>query len=168
MDRKVTMWDSALKIIQSGDSWFLIIIALLTIMCVRQGLFRYRSEKILFGKDAGEAERMILKSQIEYAYRMCQGFANQIPRFEGFDDFRAKYIIELCYDEMIKWIYFNHIAAKDTYISQKQDIIWSIIQSNVAHKKLSSDQFKKQVDERVEHIIRYLVTIREEYNQVGK
>ena len=157
------MWESLERLIESGKGWFVLIIVLLIVLCVRQGLFRYKSEKILFGKDMEGTERSILISQFEYAYSMCQGFMNQIPKFEEFDEFRARYIIELCYDEIVKWIYFNHIENKDGYIENKQDIIWSIVQTNVTHTKLTSKQFKKIVDEYIRHIIEHLVIIRSEY-----
>ena len=89
---------------------------------------------------------------------------NKIPRFEEFDEFRAKYILELCYDEIEKWIHYNHIVDKDGYIENKQDTIWGIIQTNVTNSKLSSKQFRKQVDDYVRHIIEHLISIRNEYN----
>ena len=138
------MWESIERLVENGDAWFVCICIICMIVCVKAGILRYKSEKLLFGKDAGEMERSILKTQIEYAYGRCEGFFNQIPRFEGFDEFRAKYILELCYDEMVKWIYFNHIEDKDSYIEVKQDIIWDIIQSNVTHSKLTSNKFRQE------------------------
>lgn len=159
------MWESVVRLVETGKGWFILIIIGLIIFATRQGYMKVKTEKIMIGKDCGEKERFILKNQIEYAYRMCTGFINEIPRFDGFDEFRARYIIELCYDEMVKWIYFNHIETKNGYIENKQDIIWSIIQANVSHKKLSSDNFKRVVDDKVSHIVEHLVSIREEYKQ---
>lgn len=158
------MWESVERLVQSGKGWFVLIIIALLIFAIRQGYMKVKTEKVMIGKDFGERERAILKNQIEYAYRMCTGFINEIPRFDGFNEFQAKYIIELCYDELVKWIYFNHIETKNGYIENKQDIIWSIIQTNVSHKKLSSEQFRKQVNDKLAHIIEHLVFIREEYN----
>lgn len=158
------MVESVERLIQSGKGWFVLAIIFLIIFAVRQGYVKVRTEKMMIGRDCGERERSILKNQIEYAYRMCTGFINEVPRFDGFDEFQAKYIIELCYDELVKWIYFNHIETKNGYIENKQDIVWNIIQTNVSHKKLSSDQFRKKVDDKVAHIIEHLVSIREEYN----
>lgn len=159
------MWESVERLVNSGQMWFVLICIACMIICVKAGILRYKSDKILFGKDIGERERSILKNQIEYSYRMCQGFFNQVPRFDGFDEFQAKYIIELCYDEIVKWIYFNHIETKNGYIENKQDIIWSIIQMNVTHKKLTSKQFRATVDDYVRHVIEHLVSIREEYDK---
>ena len=159
----IIMWESVERLVQSGKGWFVLIIIALMVFAIRQGYMKVRTEKILIGRDSGEKERLILKNQLEYAYNMCTGFINDIPRFEGFDDFRAKYILELCYDEMVKWIYFNHIENKAGYIENKQDIIWSLVQANVFHKKLSSEQFRSDVDDKVAHIIEHLVSIREEY-----
>lgn len=157
------MWESLQRLVAEGDAWFVLICLFLTLISVRMGLLRYKSEKILFGKDAGETERSIQRSQCEYAYAMCTGFYNKIPHFEEFDTYRAKYIIEICYDEMVTWIYNNHIENKDGYIKNKQDIIWSIVQANVTHNKLTSEKFKKDVDEYIAHIIEHLVFIRGEY-----
>jgi len=159
------MWESMVRLVETGYGWFVLFIIILGIVCARQGWLHYKSEKIRFGRDESEKERLILKDQIEYAYRMCQGFEPKIPKFDGYDYYRAKYIIELCYDEIVKWIYFNHIANQPTYIENKQEIVWSVISSNVSHKKLTSDGFKKEVDDYVEHIIRRLVIIREGYNK---
>lgn len=159
------MWESVERLVSTGKGWFVLIIIALVAFAVRQGYMKVKTEKIMIGRDSGEKERSILKNQLEYAYNMCTGFINDIPRFDGFDDFQAKYIIELCYDEIVKWIYFNHIETKNGYIENKQDIIWSIIQTHVSHKKLSSDQFRRQVDEKLVHIIEHLVSIREEYKQ---
>jgi hypothetical protein len=159
------MWESVERLVESGKGWFVLIIIALMVFAIRQGYMKVKTEKIMIGRDFGERERSILKNQMDYAYRMCTGFINEIPRFEGFDEFRAKYIIELCYDEFVKWININHIENKKGYIENKQDIIWNVIQANVHHKKLTSDQFKKEVDEKVAHIIEQLVSIREEYKQ---
>lgn len=159
------MWESVERLVMSGKGWFVLIIICLMAYAIRQGYMKVRTEKLLIGKDSGENERAILKTQIEYAYKRCEGFINQIPRFPEFDEFRAKYILELCFDEIVQWIYFNHIANTDSYIGIKQDIIWDIVQSNTTHKKLASDTFRKDVDDYVEGIIKKLVVIREEYTK---
>ena len=163
------MWEEIKEIINGPNGIIicilLIIIIFLIVRYAKLGLINIKTKNLSVGKTASETERTIMRNQIEWAKLACQAFESKIPRFEGYDIYKGKYIIERVFDECVKWIAFNHIETTDAYISIKQEIIWNMVQSYVENEKLRSKSFKKTVDEYVAYVVTSLVNIREEYDK---
>ena len=77
--------------------------------------------------------------------------------------YKTRYILELCANEIVNWISFNHINPDSAYVSIKQEKMKSIIRSMDVDPTFTSKEFEKQVDKWVEEIINKLVEIREVY-----
>ena len=157
------MIESVERLVMSGKWWFIIIIIGLIIFSVKIGLLKVKTDKIQMGRDFSDEERAIIRNQCESVKKILAAFEQAIPRWNGYDEFRGKYILELLYDEIVNWIIYNHVENKEAYVSLKQEAVWNIVQANVTHKKMRSKEFKQQVDEQVAHIIQRLIDIRKEY-----
>ncbi len=155
------MIDAIVEMFKNGDGIWVVLVIALGIISAYCGLIKIKNDKIIFGRDAAENERFIMKKQVETAYVLCMAFEKNIPRFEGYDDDHGKYVTEKAYDEIINWIMFNHIADDDDYIEAKQEMIWAIVTTESKNDYTKSDKFKKQCDKCIEKIIKRLVQIRE-------
>lgn len=155
------MWESVEKLVSSGKGWFVLIIIGLIIFATRQGYMKVKTEKILIGRDSGEKERLLMMKQTEYAETACEAFEKRIPRFNGYDESLGKLISMKAYAEIIRWVMINHIEDNFDYITNKQEIIWNIVSTEVTNDKFRTDKFKAQVYDCIEQIIKRLVQIRE-------
>ena len=159
--------DSVMNGLMSNNGWIIAlliaVIAFLIIKSAKAGLFSFKSDKIKIGKDARLIEQAVIRHQIEFAKTAIEGFERDIPKFDGYDSFRGRYILEKLFDEVINWIIFNHIERTKAYISIKQDIIISIIKKHTVNDMYAQQDFVKQVKKYVEYMINKLVDIREEY-----
>ena len=161
------MWETIGEVLTSGNGIaigvLIVIIVILVIIGIKKGLFSWHGDNLTIGREASEKERSIIRNQIDWAKLACQAFETQVPRFEGYNEFKGKFIIEKAYDEIIRWIAFNHIESTKSYISIKQEIIWNIVLKYTAAKDITSPKFRKMTNEYVEYIIDNLIKIRDEY-----
>jgi hypothetical protein len=161
------MWEAIGEVFTSGNgaaiAILITIIVILLVFGAKRGLFSIHTDIISVGEEASETERTIMRHQIDFAKQACGAFENQIRKTENYNDYLGKYIIELCFDEIINWIAFNHIECTKTYVALKQDTIWNIVQSHTENPAMKSPQFKKQTDAHIRYIIQRLVDIRNEY-----
>ena len=142
-----------------------IVIIILAIVGARHGLLSIRTKRMTISNLASEQERTIMRNQIGWVKIACQAFEDKVPKYEGYDVYRGKYVIERVLDEIIEWIYYNHIEATDTYIEIKQEIVWNMVTSLVDNERIKgSKSFKKECDSYVKTMIERLVSIREEYS----
>lgn len=125
------------------------------------GLFRFNSDKLSIGYQ--DKERTIIRQQIEFAENACMSFIIQQNIPEECDKYRMWFVNEKIYDEMIKWISFNHITTDDTYIEIKQNIILGIVATYTQKDFFKSEQFKEMCNKEVSRIIHKLVDIRKYY-----
>ena len=162
------MWEAIGNVLSGSNGvavgLLIVLVIVLVFICAKLGLINIKTDKISVGREASETERTIVRNQIEWCQMACRGFECQVPRQQGYDIYRGKYITELVIDEMTSWVYFNHIESRKTYIELKQDIVWNIVQANVERDELRTESFRRSVYELVEHIIERLVSIREEYD----
>ena len=161
------MWNAIREIFTSSNGSIIAILLLLVVVlivgCAKLGLIKIQTDKISVGNNASDVERTVVRNQIEWCELSLQAYEKQIPRFENYDKYLGKYICELVFDEMVKWIVFNHIEDKKIYIGIKQEIVWNIIQAQVTSDNLRTDEFRDFVYRYVEHVIKNLVSIRNEY-----
>ena len=150
-------------------AFLIIILVILVIVFAKKGVIKIHTDKVSVGDVSGDVERTIMRNQIEWAKLECEAFERKIPRFEGYDEYRGKFIIEKILDEIIKWIAFNHIEETKTYIDIKQSIVWNIVLKYAINDMMMSRSFKKEVDRQVEKVVKNLVRIRDEYiNNYGE
>ena len=155
------MWESVERLVETGKGWFVLIIIILIVIAIRMGYMKVKTDKILIGKSGGEAERLIMLKQSEYAYYACMAFEKGIPRFDGYDEKLGRLIAEKAYDQMVSFIITNHIVDEPYYIHNKQEIIWNLIVNETIDKRMRTDKFRRMCDDNVEQIIKELVSIRD-------
>ena len=140
-----------------------IVIILILAFLVRAGLVKFKSDKLSIGYQ--DKERTIIRQQIEFAENACMSFilAKDIPT--DCDKYRIRFVNEKLYDEMIKWISFNHITKDDTYVEIKQNIIWGLINTYTDKDFFKTEEMHEIVNAEVKRIIYKLVDIRRYYSK---
>lgn len=146
-------------------AFLFLLLVLLVIICSRFGLIKIKTDKLTIGRESSELERTIMRNQIEYAEVSIKAFEQKLKKPDGYDIYRGKYVTERVFDEIVKWIAFNHIRTDDHYVGIKQASIWDLIQTLVERNEFRSDDFKVSVNKYVEKTIKNLVAIREEYSK---
>lgn len=161
--------DEVMTGLQSNNGWIIALLIIVVIICAiiggKHGLVAIKTNKLRIGTDARLIEQTVIRHQIEFAKTAIEGFERDIPKFEGYDSFRGRYVLEKMFDEVINWIIFNHIERTKTYVSIKQDIIISIIKKHTNNDIYSKPEFIKSAKKDVEYMINKLVDIREEYEK---
>ena len=155
------MWESVERLISSGKGWFVLIIIGLIVVAVRMGYMKVKTDKIMIGKTSSEKTRLLMKKQSEFAHTSCTAFEKRIPRFDGYNEYLGKYVVEMCFDEIVDWIMINHMEDSPDYIETKQEKIWNIVTNSTVDARMRTDKFKKQVDSFISDLIKRLVTMRD-------
>ena len=160
------MWDALKEILTSSNSLqvliFILLLILVCVLLIRGNYLRIRTQHLKIGTD--EAERAILRQQVEYSYQYITGLYGLIKsKHPQFDAIKTKYILEVVYDEVVNWISFNHISKSEIYIMVKQDKIRGLIFEMDVAEEVKSIEFKEQMNSWTKEIINRLVDIRE-YN----
>lgn len=132
---------------------------------LKSGILTIKTEKILLGKEAAENEQVILRRQFEHIITVANGTFSAIPRYEKFDEWRTRFVIEKVIDEFVNLCVFNHLDSSERYIRLKQIAIWNIIQKYIWNELYQSIQFHHFVDDFVKDMIENLVAIRREYSK---
>lgn len=163
------MWEALSSILTSNNVIQLgaiILLILLTIsLLAKMGLMSLRFKGLSMGN--GDRERDIIRHQIDFAESACTEFYVKLEKKENFDKWRAKYIMERCFDEFIYFIVYNHLSADEIYIALRQADIWKTLQENITvddNPYYCSDEFQKLVYDAVEDVIKKLFKIKEFYN----
>ena len=167
MEHKTTWAEAVQTILTSPNSIVvlgatLLLVIIVTIL-VKKGLISLDLKGVKVG--IAENERKIMRYQMEYCSLICTTFIDQQKLPQGIDAYHVKWVNELLYDEMIKWIAYNHISDDLFYITNKQEIIWAIIVAHTENAFFHSDELKKVVFDEVEDIIKHLVEIRKFYSK---
>lgn len=164
------MWETISNVLTSNNIIPIGIILILVIctmaILAKMGLVSFHGKGVSVGN--GDKERNIIRHQIDYAEGACTDFFIRLERKPGFEEWRAKYIMERAYDVLVRIISYNHIQVEDTYIELRQSEIWKTIQE---YRELDDDpyyhseEFKKLVYGEVKGVIEKLVKIREFYSK---
>jgi hypothetical protein len=167
MEHKVTWAQAVSEILTSSNIVPLLIgigvVLLVLTILVKKGYISLDLKGVKIG--IAENERKIMRYQMEYCSLICTTFIDQQALPPGIDTYHVKWVNELLYDEMIKWIAYNHISDDRFYIENKQEIIWAIIVAHTEKEFFHSEQLKKAVTDEVEAIIKHLVEIRRFYSK---
>ena len=160
------MWEAIAEILTNSNALLVLIFAMIfaSILIVLAATGMVRIDTGTFKMGADHKERDIIRQQIEWSHSYVMGLESRIKvdksRYGGY---KTRYILELCANEIVNWISFNHINPDSAYVSIKQEKMKSIIRSMDVDSTFTSKEFEKQVDKWVEEIINKLVEIREVY-----
>ena len=160
------MWDAVARILtdkQSGTLLVFIVVCILLLSALAKlGIINIKTEHIKIGT-AAINEREIIKRQLSFIEGAINMFETKIPKYDGYNEWRAKTVLGLIYKECVSWVLFNHIKDTPMYIGLKQTIIWNIILCNCPNEIHRSEEFQKIVYEHIEENIKVLIKIRKEY-----
>lgn len=160
------MWDTIARVLtdkQASTVLAFIILGFVVLSTLAKlGIVNIRTEHVRIGQ-ATSNEREIVKRQIAFIEGAINMFESKIPKYTGYNNWRAKTVLSLVYKECISWVLFNHIKDTPEYIGLKQTIIWNIILCNCPNELHRSDEFKRLVCDHIAESIKILIKIRKEY-----
>ena len=162
------------NILTSSNAIPIIIIAVLLIIIIailaKKGIVSFKGKGLTVGNgnDERDIERTIIRSQIQYVKSAVSDFYDDIPAFEGRDEWRLRYICERIISVFTNIISFNHISREKIYTEMKQSEIWAVIINNTASEIMTSDEFKNVVYAKTAEILDKLISIREYYKKEDK
>lgn len=159
------MWEAIAQVFTSGNGVTIAVlitaILFMGVLLVKHGVLRISTKTVHIGAD--ERERTIIRHQVEWIRNSVNGFEAMIPKPEGYDKYRGRFVLERVFDEMLNWIVFNHIEDTHSYIHIKQTNVWNIVMTFTDKKEHHSQKFHDMVFEQVEVAIKSLIMIRKEY-----
>ena len=161
------------NILNNPNSWksfiFFLITLIILIVLVKKGIISFKGKGLTVGNnDARDIERTIIRSQIQYVKSAISDFYDDIPNFEGRDEWRLRYICEKIISVFTDIISFNHISKEKIYVQMKQASIWEVIINNTISDIMTSDEFKDVVYAKTAEILDKLIEIREYYKKEEK
>lgn len=160
------MWNAITQIMTNSNGVVsMLCIAVIVIVSARYGLLKIKTDKLTIGRDSSDRERQIIRVQSEYVEIAAEAFEMEIPKYDGYDYYHGKFVVEKVIDAFNKNITQNHINTGASYILVTQKKIWKLIQSLVVNDMYRTEEFKQSVDEFVADVIENLVRIRKEYSK---
>lgn len=150
----------------SGIVPVVVIVLLLVIIIAflaKKGVISFKGFGLSVGND--ETERAIIRSQIQYAQTSVGDFYSTIPYWEGRDEYRLRYIMELIIDCFMECAVFNHITTEPIYIECRQRKVWQCVIDHSENPNILTEDFKKAVYEETKHILEKFIEIRKYYQQ---
>ena len=160
------------SVLTSSNAIPIIIIVVLLVVIIailaKKGIFSFNAFGLKIDNGNDERERTIIRSQIQYVKSAISDFYDDIPNFEGRDEWRLRYICEKIISVFTDIISFNHISKEKIYVQMKQASIWAVIINNTTADIMTSDEFKDVVYANVAEILDKLIEIREYYKNEEK
>lgn len=162
------------SVINGKNAIPIIIIAVLLVVIIailaKKGIFSFNGFglKIDNGDDERDIERTIIRSQIQYVKSAVSDFYDDIPNFEGRDEYRLRFICEKIISVFTDIISFNHISREKIYREMKQASVWAVIINNTTADIMTSDEFKDVVYTKTAEMLDKLIEIREYYKKEKK
>ena len=160
------------SVINGKNAIPIIIIAVLLVVIIailaKKGIFSFNAFGLKIDNGNDERERTIIRSQIQYAQTAVGDFYSTIPYWEGRDEYRLRYIMELIIDCFVECAIFNHISREKIYLELKQRKVWQCVIDHSESPNILTDDFKKAVYEETEHILDKFIEIREYYKKEEK
>ena len=161
------MWETIGSVLTSANAGvvmaFLLFVVILASVLSRRGILSITTKGLTLGADI--RERDIIRQQVEWTHSFVSGLYSTIqPMTDNkYNGYYTRFILELCYSEIVDWITFNHIKLDSDYISIKQTKIKAIVYGFDIDPQFKTPKFEKQIDTWVEEIIKKLNTIRDVY-----
>ncbi|MBO6300831.1 MAG: hypothetical protein J6N15_00140 [Ruminiclostridium sp.] len=158
------MWEAIGSVLTNENAIavlaFIMAAVLVVAFFAKIGLINVRTKSVRIGKD--EKERAIIRRQIEWAHVYIMSLESKLIGNKK-DDYFAKYILERVYDEVVKWVTFNHVATTGMYVEIKQEEVCALVYSFNINDEYKTQEFKKRMCNWTREVIERLVQIRELY-----
>lgn len=171
------MWEAIGNVLTSQNAMQtiigLILICLLVVIMIKTGMIRIRTKHVQVGmcRSATDTERTIIREQCDFTHVYLEGLVSKIKQVTPdllYNGYFTRYILEVAYDEFVRWITFNHVEDSEEYITTKQQKICSLIYSMGVRDEFKTPEFNARMRRWVEEIIRELVRIRRVYEKQGR
>lgn len=167
------MWQAIQIILTSENFWKVVVgigaLVILFAILVKKGLISFKGHGLKVGNgDSRDIERNIIRSQMQYVKSAISDFYDDIPNFEGRDEWRLRFICEKIVSMFMDIISLNHISREHIYTEMKQASVWAVIVNNSESDAITSDKFKATVYSKTAEILDKLINIREYYNTEEK
>lgn len=164
------MWEAISNILTSGNALqtiiSLLILVFIVIIMIKTGMLRIKTSHVSIGMSESDKERTVIREQTDWTHIYLKGLEGKIRQMttDKYGGYQIKYIIEICFDEIIKWITFNHIEDNEKYIQVKQDKICSLVYSQNVSSEFRTKEFNERIKRWVEEVIHKLIEIRKIYS----
>lgn len=163
------MWDTISNVLTSSNANSVLLFALLVLIIIgillKAGVLRVHTKYLTLSERSGEQERKIIREQCDWAHGYLMGLEGKLSEMVNIkEQYRLKYILELVYDDVIKWITFNHIEDSEAYVSIKQHKVKSLIYSVTNRSDYQTHDFEKTLFAWVDELIHRLIDIRKIYS----
>ena len=172
------MWEAISSVLNGANALqtivSMILLCLIVVMMIKTGMIRIRTTHIQVGKgrSVSETERAIIREQCDFTHTYLMGLLGKIQEVCPdktllYDGWFTKCILEVAYDEFVRWITFNHITDDEAYVSSKQSKICALIYSYSVRPEFKKPEFQERMKKWVQEIIKELVRIRRVYEKQG-
>lgn len=155
------------KVVDSSNAVPIVLIIVVLVLIIaflaKKGIISFKGHGLSVGND--ETERTVIRSQIQYAQTAVGDFYSTIPYWEGRDEYRLRYIMELIIDCFVECAIFNHVTTEKIYTELKQRKVWQCVIDHSENPNILTDDFKKAVYEETRHILEKFIEIRKYYQQ---
>lgn len=144
-----------------------IVIVLMTIIMAKTGILKVNTRYVSLGTyDEGKRiNQRVIRRQIEYAEAFCTNLLADVEHMQSelqFGGWKTRCILEMVYDEIVKWISFNHITDDRVYINNKVAVIRALVMKNEPADYFKTEEFEHKIEEWVTTMVKQLVLIRED------
>lgn len=166
------MWEAISTTLTSPGAWqvllTIIVIVLMIIIMAKAGLLKIHTKVVSLGESYDEGKRVnqrVIRRQIEYAEAFCTNLLADIEQMfpeQNYGGWKTHCILEMVYDEIVKWISFNHITYDDVYINNKVTVIRALVMRNNPVDMFKTPEFEAKIAEWVKIMVKQLVAIRED------
>lgn len=165
------MWEAISSILISSNGLqtilAVLILVLVIIIMVKTGLLHVKTKHLHLGMSSSDKERTIIREQIDWAHTYLLGLEGKIklvkngsPQYAGY---LTKYVLEVVFDEVVKWITFNNVENSERYISVKADKVCSLVYAQEIGVEFRTKEFNERMKRWTKEVIEKLIEIRELY-----
>lgn len=144
---------------------FVLLVAVLIYIFIKKGILKMKVGGVSLGN--ADIERKIMRLQNEYLNAVIKGYYMNIVKEHGedfIDKMRFAYVSNIVKDFMQEIIMYNHISDDDEYIKMKQLLLKNLLYSIDGADIDVLTTLEKDVEQRVEDIIKTFVRIRNKYS----
>ena len=143
----------------------LLLVTILVYIFIKKGILKMKVGGVSLGN--ADMERKIMRMQNEYLSTMIKGYYMHIIKEHGenfIDKMRFAYVSSIFKDFMQEIIMYNHISDDEEYIKMKQLLLKNLIYSIEDLDLDTLNVLEKDIDNKVEDIIKTFTRIRNKYS----